>query len=239
MFTPSEVKRLNKQTKKTTPDEDMAIINPNYSPDNYGYSNNCAYCTAAYDLRRRGYDVEAKPRITEEEVEKIKNDIENDPKFKDATDDELLSEFLTRCPEYPSVSNLQSWYNDPELVWHTDILHSDTDLEKRYKEYAERPYDDKLRNSFHSALARAMTKEIKAQGDGARGFFMTEWVVGSGHAMAYEVENGSVVIRDCQTNEKKDILDIIGMSKSLYFFRTDNLTPTPRILSVVRNRKEK
>ena len=27
--------------------------------DMYGYSNNCAYCTLAYDMRQRGYDVEA------------------------------------------------------------------------------------------------------------------------------------------------------------------------------------
>lgn len=41
--------------------EDQALVNPDYDPYDEAYSMNCAYCTAAYDLRRRGYDVEAMP----------------------------------------------------------------------------------------------------------------------------------------------------------------------------------
>lgn len=41
--------------------EDQALVNPDYDPYDETYSMNCAYCTAAYDLRRRGYDVEAMP----------------------------------------------------------------------------------------------------------------------------------------------------------------------------------
>jgi hypothetical protein len=44
-----------------TVEEDQAVINPDYNPEVYAYSNNCAYCTAAYELRQRGYDVEAAP----------------------------------------------------------------------------------------------------------------------------------------------------------------------------------
>ena len=40
----------------------------------YGYTNNCAYCTLAYDMRQRGYDVEASASYqftanTDEEIE--------------------------------------------------------------------------------------------------------------------------------------------------------------------------
>lgn len=38
-------------------------VNPNYNPDEYAYSYNCYYCTTAYELRRRGYDVEAAPSV--------------------------------------------------------------------------------------------------------------------------------------------------------------------------------
>lgn len=40
--------------------EDAAKVNPNYNPrSDDGYSNNCAWCSYVYDLRRRGYDVQA------------------------------------------------------------------------------------------------------------------------------------------------------------------------------------
>lgn len=53
--------KLKKQKKDTTPEEDQEIINPDYNPDNPMdlYNNNCSYCTTAYELRQRGYDVEA------------------------------------------------------------------------------------------------------------------------------------------------------------------------------------
>lgn len=42
--------------------EDCAAVNPHYGEE-AGYGINCAWCTTAYDLRRRGYDVEA-PSVT-------------------------------------------------------------------------------------------------------------------------------------------------------------------------------
>lgn len=50
---------LNKKTSILTADEDMALCNPNY-PDPL-YTKNCTSCALAYELRRRGYDVEALP----------------------------------------------------------------------------------------------------------------------------------------------------------------------------------
>lgn len=48
-----------KKTANSTAEEDLKVINENYNPENIATSNNCAYCSVAYDLRRRGYDVEA------------------------------------------------------------------------------------------------------------------------------------------------------------------------------------
>lgn len=53
---------LNLKKKATTLDEDQAAINPNYKSGTIDYTKNCSYCALAYDLRRRGYDVEAKPK---------------------------------------------------------------------------------------------------------------------------------------------------------------------------------
>lgn len=49
----------------TTIDEDMEDINENYDPRNPNTSMNCAYCTLAMDLRRRGYDVEAIEEVSD------------------------------------------------------------------------------------------------------------------------------------------------------------------------------
>lgn len=50
---------LPKKTKEWTKEADMKVINPDYDPTDWSTSYNCTYCTAAYDLRQRGYDVEA------------------------------------------------------------------------------------------------------------------------------------------------------------------------------------
>jgi hypothetical protein len=41
--------------------QDLAAVNPKYGTS-VGHSLNCGNCTAAYELRRRGIDVEARPR---------------------------------------------------------------------------------------------------------------------------------------------------------------------------------
>lgn len=51
---------LNQKQVAMTLDADMAACNPKYSKDGV-YKNNCISCALAYDLRRRGYDVEAAP----------------------------------------------------------------------------------------------------------------------------------------------------------------------------------
>ena len=53
---------LDIQNKKTSKEKDRELVNPNYSTGQYEYTKNCSYCSATYDLRRRGYDVEAAPK---------------------------------------------------------------------------------------------------------------------------------------------------------------------------------
>lgn len=60
----SKLKDLPKKVDKYSDKEDQAVINPDYDPKVYANSMNCAYCTAAYELRKRGYDVEAAPANT-------------------------------------------------------------------------------------------------------------------------------------------------------------------------------
>jgi hypothetical protein len=46
-----------------TPKQDLALKNPNYATKAREYRQNCQRCVSAYEMRRRGYDVEASERI--------------------------------------------------------------------------------------------------------------------------------------------------------------------------------
>lgn len=61
LTTPKSFSELNKTKTKQTSDEHQLAVNPDYDQLTYDYSMNCSFCTAAYDLRKRGYDVEANP----------------------------------------------------------------------------------------------------------------------------------------------------------------------------------
>ena len=52
---------MNKKQKPTTIDQDIKACNPKFNGLMNGYVNNCTNVTMTYELRRRGYDVTAKP----------------------------------------------------------------------------------------------------------------------------------------------------------------------------------
>ena len=55
---PEEFSNLKKKTTATTPEEDMKNVNPQWQTTD-GFDYNCPSCSLAYEMRRRGYDVEA------------------------------------------------------------------------------------------------------------------------------------------------------------------------------------
>lgn len=61
LTTPKSFTELNKTTGDQSNDEHQLAINPDFSPFTHDYSQNCTFCSAAYDMRKRGYDVEASP----------------------------------------------------------------------------------------------------------------------------------------------------------------------------------
>ena len=52
---------LYKKTTDMTIKQDMAKVNPGFNRYNENYKSNCGLCSVTYDMRRRGYDVTAKP----------------------------------------------------------------------------------------------------------------------------------------------------------------------------------
>ena len=51
------------QSSASSADQNIALTNPGYRSGKAGYSQNCQRCVPAYEMRRRGYDVIAKPAI--------------------------------------------------------------------------------------------------------------------------------------------------------------------------------
>lgn len=104
--------------------------------------------------------------------------------------------------------------------------------------YIARKYNiskDSLSGHPTKELVSCMEKEMLSEGEGARGNFLTVWSLGGGHSISWEVENGEIVYRDCQTNEKVELDKWLGLSDEFYYFRTDNLTPNERIADYVQN----
>lgn len=55
------------QSSASNADQNIALTNPGYRSGKAGYSQNCQRCVPAYEMRRRGYDVIAKPAIVTSE----------------------------------------------------------------------------------------------------------------------------------------------------------------------------
>ena len=53
---------FDRKTKLMTEREDLAAVNPNYG-QGAEYSENCQRCVVAYEMRRQGYNVKAKPAV--------------------------------------------------------------------------------------------------------------------------------------------------------------------------------
>ena len=170
---------LRRKTVETNPNEDMAACNPKYSKGGV-YKNNCISCALAYDLRRRGYDIESMPIDT------------------------------TRATN-GSLPVQLGFYKDEKL----EIFEVPEDPDIAMKQFANR---------------------ILKYGDGSRGMLRIRWKNGDGHVVIWEIDGGSVIIRDPQNNTMVDLSDYMSRAKTFYYFRTDNLELTNKAFRFVQNR---
>ena len=61
LTTPKSFSELKKIDKEQSNDDHQKTINPDFDRTIYDRAMNCTFCSSAYDLRKRGYDVEANP----------------------------------------------------------------------------------------------------------------------------------------------------------------------------------
>lgn len=173
---------LKRKTGVMTPKDDMAACNPKYSKGGV-YKNNCISCALAYDMRRRGYDVEAMPIDT-----------------TSATNGSLPVQL--------------GFYKGEKL----EVFEVPKDL---------------------YAATKQFSNQILKYGDGSRGMLRIRWKNGDGHAVVWEVDGNSVIVRDPQNSTIVDLSDYMRRAKTFYYFRTDNLKPNEKVTLFVKNRQSK
>lgn len=237
---------LKVQAYPTISDTNVKKSNPHYN-DNYDstysykeYHSNCANCSVAYDMRERGYDVEAKGY--------------HETTQYDSYDDigEMISEGLytgknvTCVGAYSDLSlkfkvgvgsTLYSENNTTDTLLQKAKQKKSSDVPSKYQTWTPY-YSDDSSQINNKVYLDELEKEMLKGGNGSRGIFQCSWSehgkIWGGHSMAYEVKNNEVVIIDAQTNDTYQISDFYENSCSQGFLRTDNLTPTNKIKAKVK-----
>lgn len=189
-------------------DENMAEVNEDYDPWEADRSMNCAYCTTAYELRMRGFDVQA----SEYDAEKYDAYLWNIDKWFEDGDMQYIS---------PSGKSI-------DINKYTD---------SRWGFIRRRVYDKVFaKDDDQEYSASNVKKTIEANNPpNSRGNLIVNWSGGGAHSMVYEVDsNGNATIRDTQVNDTYTFDELIDMGvKDVIYMRTDNLEFSKRGMHVI------
>lgn len=189
-------------------DEHMAEINEEYNFLYDARSMNCAYCTTAYEMRMRGYDVQAAD-YEEDTYDALPWGI--DAWYKNGDMEYISPNGNTVDINMYTDSNKESMHN--KLF--EDVLRADDDIA-----YTA----EKVRYALETNNP-----------PNSRGNLCVYWEGGGGHSMAYEIDSkGRIIIRDCQVNEIYTVEQLVDMGvRDVFYMRTDNLEFSEKALHTV------
>ena len=165
-------------------EEDMTEVNESLRETRDGsgeYENNCYSCTAAYEMRRRGYDVEAIADHT------------SNPNYEGYD---------------PSAGDEWNSFRDSNRL--QDQGATIRDQMQFYKDVSDNDVIGNGQRANGYDMANAFKYYTEKLPEGARGDLNVQWKFGGGHSMVWEVTDGEVVIRDCQHNVTYKGADQIG-----------------------------
>lgn len=174
--------------------------------------NNCAYCTAAYELRRRGFDVKAAEAIVG--VDLISHP---DLMFKGAKANLLVDN--TDYKKDKEGNFILDKNGEKQLTLSARIFEKGGITKQQFND---------------------IEKELVKQGEGARGniFGMFVGSAFAGHSIAYEIVNGKLCIIDAQIGSVHDGSSIMKSAyqdlqnfREVYYTRTDNLEINDKLIS--------
>lgn len=212
------IKHINKDNIYSSK-EDMDKVNEVYDPYDPSSSMNCANCSTAYELRRRGYDVEAK----------LADNSYNGYSYRVYDYFENAKQLYVNDDGSTTVANEnfnRKLCSDKGLNT-LDILKN----KKDYNYYANQ----------HNFTSKSIEKAIKANSPaGSRGFIDVNWKQGGGHSIIYEVDKkGKITIKDSQSYDTYDISELADKVSNIRITRTDNLKLKKDILNAVTTNTDK
>lgn len=111
------------------------------------------------------------------------------------------------------MSNIRKCYKNPKPVL----------VEPSPAQMTKENYTDKDGVYHNKALTNEVRDNLLKEPDGSSGYMAIKWTSGGGHAVAYEKENGKVMIYDAQTGQKVKLDKYLDVATDVAYFRTDNL----------------
>lgn len=194
--------------------EDMDKVNETYNPYDPKTSQNCANCSVAYELRRRGYDVEAKDNGGDWDYNGAGYRFYD--YFKNA-------DVLCVNGDGSTFSQNEKF---ARKIWGSGINLVSALVYKKDLQYAILP-----QNYTPQSIEKAIAKNNPP---GSRGMIDVEWKAGGAHSIVYEVDStGKVTIRDSQTYDEYTVDELASRVKKVRITRTDNLQLKEGILDAV------
>lgn len=227
---------LSEDGKLPTRDEDMGEVNEKLWEDarsgkGTGYRTvNCTYCSTAYELRRRGYNVEAAnlpSNITAMNVSKLYDVKDSSLKVtskKVHSDTPLTEGLVDRTTNYGKVTSRSK---NPDGSWTYDVQGYTLENHDKNIKSVTPMFDVDNGHSDLAAVEKAIEKQMSDFPDGSRGMFNVYWREGGGHSMVWEKgEDGKIEIIDNQLGTKipmDDILSGVDPAAPIQMIRTDEL----------------
>lgn len=217
------LKNLPRKNKATSPLEDAKVVN-NSKEDNKARKFNCQNCSMAFELRRRGYDVMARAKLSGSNTGDLAKHFQGGKTQTIKASEEAVRYLKHSTPEkYDKATG-------------------------EYKSFLK--YEKGLSKDSHDRLI----SELKSQGSGARGIVTVGWIDGNKnwykegykqsacfHAFNYIVKDGKVTFYDAQERNPKAYSKIDSYDgvdpREFSYLRTDNLSLNESASSCVQARK--
>lgn len=193
------------------------------------YQNNCSFCSATFDLRRRGYDVTAGPGMG-------------------ANPDFIMKYFKDSAPISTGASAHSKSFLYGDIGIDDAFKAKTQDFIDAYK-YAQSA-SIKDPTSFKQSQQAHLSKlkdTCQSLGPNARGHIMVWWAQGGGHSLQFETDSDGIVhfidsqVASLKISESEYLDKVLGNINpyvASVVTRTDNLTPDYKFLKdngIVRN----
>ena len=241
----SNLNVIDRNNVGTTKDE-TAKINPDYDPKNPETSQNCGFCSVAWILRKKGFDVEAKHDMVGDW-----NDTEDDSfGVYDYQLEQMFVDPLKDAKIEPSgpldwlgigKKKLNTMYNKTFKIEDSEnfknlVLNLAAPAYTNIGGVLFEEYGGRSQEKLEKYAEEIILKKSK---NNNYGMLSVGWKYGGGHALNYQVENGKVMVYDGQVNKSYPLSELVAKVDSMAFMDCTSLVPTENVNHVVQNRRKR